>query len=100
MKAKLFLSLMVSFLLAIGSAPNALADQADAQAQVAVEQQININTANAEQIASLSGIGLKKAQAIVAWREQNGSFTSKQQLLEVKGIGEKILAKNTKHIAL
>ena len=34
------------------------------------------------------------------WRAQNGSFTTKEQLLEVKGAGEKILAKNTERVAL
>lgn len=62
---------------------------------------ININEANAETIAeTLKGIGLKKAQAIVAWRESHGSFTHKQQLTAIKGIGESTLAKNDELIRL
>ena len=62
---------------------------------------ININTASAEQIsAALNGVGLKRAQAIVQWREKNGNFSDVSQLTEIKGIGEKILAKNSGRIAL
>ncbi|UTW46037.1 ComEA family DNA-binding protein [bacterium SCSIO 12696] len=59
------------------------------------EGKVNINTADAETIAnSLKGIGIKKAQAIVDYRKQiGGKYQSLDQLLEVKGIGEKILAK-------
>lgn len=63
---------------------------------------LNINTADAETIASsLKGIGMKKAQAIVAHRKQlGGRFKSLEQLLEVKGIGEKTLAKLKSKITL
>ena len=61
---------------------------------VAVEV-VNINTANAETMAAqLKGIGLKKAQAIVAHREQYGTFKTVGELSDVKGIGEGLLAKN------
>ena len=64
-------------------------------------QTININSATAEQIAaSLNGIGLKKAQAIVQWRTKNGNFTNIEQLTEIKGVGSKILAKNSDLISL
>jgi len=59
-----------------------------------LQSSININTADVEVLASLKGIGTKKAEAIVAWREQNGGFTSIEQLLEVKGIGAAILDAN------
>lgn len=61
---------------------------------------ININVATAEEIAThLEGIGLKKAQAIVAWREEHGNFSSKEELTSVKGIGESTLAKNIELIS-
>lgn len=66
-----------------------------------VAGKININKASAEQIAaSLNGVGLKKAQAIVNYRRSNGSFKHAEQLLEVKGIGEAILKKNKGNILL
>lgn len=64
------------------------------QSQTFIEK-ININTANAEQLAAaLNGIGQKKAEAIVQFREQNGPFKSVEELGQVKGIGEATLAKN------
>ncbi|MEL7400224.1 MAG: helix-hairpin-helix domain-containing protein [Pseudomonadota bacterium] len=55
---------------------------------------ININTATAEQLAQLQGIGKTKAEAIVKYRESNGAFSSADELVLVKGIGENILEKN------
>ncbi len=52
---------------------------------------ININNATAEQLQQLPGIGPAYAQRIVEWREENGNFTSKEQLLEVRGIGQRRL---------
>lgn len=62
------------------------------QPQVGVAEKINLNTADAEQLQTLPGIGPSRAEAIIAYRQQHGRFTSVDQLLEVKGIGEKILA--------
>ncbi|MHA6483692.1 ComEA family DNA-binding protein [Paenibacillus sp. strain BS8-2] len=53
---------------------------------------IDINRASAEELDQLKGIGPSKAQAIVADREQLGKFRSVDDLLRVKGIGEKLLA--------
>ncbi|EPB0879969.1 ComEA family DNA-binding protein [Yersinia enterocolitica] len=60
-----------------------------------LQSQININSADAEELAqSLSGIGRKKAEAIVNYREQFGLFTDAEQLLEVPGIGPSFLERN------
>lgn len=53
---------------------------------------VNINTANAEQLATLPGIGATKAAAILADREQNGPFTSCQDLTRVTGVGPATVA--------
>lgn len=56
---------------------------------------VNINTADAQALASaLKGVGLSKAEAIVAYREANGPFKSADDLLQVRGIGEKTLEAN------
>jgi competence protein ComEA len=56
---------------------------------------VNINTADAQTIAdSLTGVGMAKAEAIVAHREANGPFQSAEDLLQVKGIGGKTLEAN------
>lgn len=54
---------------------------------------VNINTATAAQLQSLRGIGPKTAELIIEWREQEGPFKSVEQLLAIKGIGEKTLAR-------
>lgn len=56
---------------------------------------VDINSASAAELAdALNGIGLAKAEAIVAHREENGPFTSADQLAEVRGIGLKTVEKN------
>ena len=58
---------------------------------VAVTFPIDINRADAEQLTALPGIGEVLAGRIVAYREENGSFLSTQELQNVDGIGEKRL---------
>ena len=63
--------------------------------------EVNINTMDATTIASsLKGIGMAKARAIVAYREENGSFGSIDELTNVRGIGEKTVANNRDNILL
>jgi competence protein ComEA len=54
---------------------------------------ININTADAEQLATLPGIGQVKAEAIIKYREDKGKFKNINDLKEVKGIGDKLIEK-------
>lgn len=70
-------------------------------AKVAVQQDvININTADAQTLTILKGVGPKKAEAIIAWRKANGGFKTIEQFTEVKGIGAATLEKNRKNIRL
>ena len=61
---------------------------------------VNINTATIEELASLQGIGEKKAKAIVEHREKVGAFTTIEDLKDVKGIGDKIFDKIKDQIAV
>jgi competence protein ComEA len=62
---------------------------------------VNVNTATAEEIAAnLKGVGLSKAQLIVAYREANGAFVHVDQLVNVKGIGIKTIDQNRDMILL
>jgi competence protein ComEA len=61
---------------------------------------VNINTADATQLATLNGIGESKAEQIVAWRQANGPFRSVEQLAEVKGIGLKTVEKNRERLTV
>ncbi|KHE93611.1 MAG: ComEA family DNA-binding protein [Candidatus Scalindua rubra] len=54
---------------------------------------VNINTATAEELMSLKNIGKKKAESIVKYREEFGSFTTIEELKNVKGVGDKIFNK-------
>jgi len=57
--------------------------------------QVNINTADAATLArELNGIGLKRAQTIVEYRQKHGPFKSADELALVKGIGAATIAKN------
>lgn len=50
---------------------------------------VNINTADADTLAALPGIGQVLAERIVAYRRQNGSFRAIEEITKVEGIGEK-----------
>ena len=54
---------------------------------------VNINTADAEELMTLSGIGEVKAASIIAYRETNGSFSSTEDIMNVDGIGEGVYSK-------
>ncbi|ERK10932.1 putative exported protein [Serratia fonticola AU-P3(3)] len=59
------------------------------------EAKVSINQADAEALATvLNGVGLKKAEAIVRYREQNGPFSEIDQLQEVPGIGPSLVERN------
>ena len=107
---KLLTSIMIAGTLL--SAPTAFAEntplkmEAKTEAAVqpktttAVVEQVNINTASAAEIQkALIGIGAKKAEAIVQYREKHGAFTAAEQLMEVQGIGKATFEKNKDRIA-
>lgn len=68
--------------------------------QLSNAAKINLNQANVVQLQELSGIGLKKAEAIIAYRQKNGKFQNIEQLQQVKGIGPALFAKNKQRLAL
>lgn len=104
---KFILSLASIVILSFGASSLAYAAEAPATkapvakvAAVANQEAININTADVQELTKLKGIGEKKAEAIIAWRKENGNFKTVDQLLEVKGIGEATLAQNRENIAI
>lgn len=72
--------------------PSTATATANSAAEQASAQRINLNTADATQLQALKGVGPSTAESIIQWRDANGPFTSVDQLLAVKGIGEKTLA--------
>ena len=65
------------------------------------EDPIDINTASAEMLAdAIDGVGMRKAEAIVRYREEHGPFSSVDELVEVSGIGPKILERSRKKLSV
>jgi competence protein ComEA len=62
---------------------------------------VDINKADAATLAKeLNGIGMSRAQAIVAYREKNGAFKSAEDLMKIKGIGARVVEANRANIRL
>lgn len=65
-------------------------NESHAESTVSDSSPININTATAAQLDTLPGIGAKKAEAIIEYRENNGPFLKIEDIKNVSGIGDKI----------
>lgn len=62
---------------------------------------VNINEADAKAIAKImNGVGVKKAEAIVAYRKKHGKFKNIDELAKVKGIGKKTVTKNRDNLTV
>ena len=100
---KLFARILVSSSLIVTSSfafadtkvqPQTSVSQVAADKSVQNQAIVYLNKSTVEQLVTLKGIGEKKAQAILAYRKQMGSFKSVHDLTKVKGIGEKVLIDN------
>ncbi len=103
----LILVALVSFMGGLASAEEKVAEEiatiekvaeeaAEAAEKVAEEEanaEVNINTATAEELSTLEGIGEMKAESIIEFRGNHGHFTKIEDLKNVKGIGDKIFEK-------
>ncbi|CAB1061555.1 hypothetical protein D1BOALGB6SA_6330 [Olavius sp. associated proteobacterium Delta 1] len=63
-------------------------------------KKININSASAEELTQLKGIGPSHAAKIVAYREKNGPFKMPEDLMQVSGIGQKTFEANQEYIII
>jgi len=63
-------------------------------------RKININTASTSELVQLPGIGIKTAEKIVAFREENGPFKTIEDIIKVKGIGPAKFAKISEMISV
>lgn len=66
---------------------------ADAGGASDAEGLVNLNTADITQLCTLPGVGESRAKAIIEYREKEGGFQKKEDIMEVSGIGEKMYAK-------
>ncbi|RWR00676.1 hypothetical protein ED28_17595 [[Pantoea] beijingensis] len=70
-------------------------------ARATQDAQISINSASAEELAvAMNGVGLKKAESIVSYRNSYGPFTRIDQLTEVPGIGSALVERNLGRLKL
>jgi competence protein ComEA len=67
----------------------AMAQKASAQATSPALEKVNLNTATAEQLQTIPGIGAAMAKRVVEYRAKVGKFGKIEDILNVKGIGEK-----------
>ena len=61
---------------------------------------VNVNTASAEELQLLPGIGEARARAVIEARKRRGGFKAVDELVEVKGIGEAALKRMRPHVAV
>ncbi len=61
----------------------------------ASKETVNINTADAEELTRLFGVGEKRASDIIKYREKNGRFRSVEELTNINGINEAVIQKNS-----
>ena len=73
---------------------------ASAKAKTTTATIVNINTASATEIATLPGIGAKTAARIIEYRQKNGPFKKVEELMNVRGIGEKNFLKLKPQLAV
>jgi len=92
-KMKTFKILLIAGLLSILPVTTSYAQLPEVSKSMAPIEAVSINSADAKMLAKLPGIGNKKAQAIVNYRDENGVFTSLEDLAKVKGIGKKVMSK-------
>ena len=85
-------ALAIGLVLAAGTAPALAVDK--------LSGVVNVNTASADQLALLPGIGAARAREIIAARQQRGGFKRVEDLLAIKGIGETSLAKLRPYVSL
>jgi len=88
-----------------GAAPGASAQQQKSSARASAAKPasgavVNINSASAGELESLPGIGAKTAARIIEYRQKNGPFKKIEELMNVRGVGEKNFLKLKPQIAV
>ena len=94
------LALMLVLIVNPAIAQDNKGEAAKTKETLASMQQVNINEADADTLATLKGIGKDRALKIIEYREQNGPFQKPEDIMKVKGIGQKIFEENKELITL
>ncbi len=86
-------ALLVAVLSAATSAAQDTARRTPAPSSASASAPVNLNTATAAQLETLPGIGKATAERILEYRQKNGSFKKVEDLMNVRGVGEKSFLK-------
>jgi competence protein ComEA len=68
--------------------------------EMRAHQKVNINTADTTGLTTLTGVGTQLAKRITEYRKQNGPFQKPEDIMQVKGIGQKVFNQNKDRIVL
>ncbi len=95
-----FIALLLSATSVMSYANGVSANQPETRLEPVHQAVVNINESNLSELVTLKGIGEHKAQAIINYRQQVGSFKSLSELSAVRGVGDKIIADNKPRLTL
>ncbi len=100
MKNAFLFSSLLSLVGLVGLTGTSLAGQSKEKPSSASEIKVDVNQAGVAELSKLPGIGDQVAKRIIAYREENGPFEKAEELMNVRGIGEKSFLKLQPHVTL
>ena len=83
-----------------GSVPGSAGGQSGQSALLGDAGKVNLNTATAEELCTLPGVGETRAAAIIAYRREHGGFSEPEELMQISGIGERSFEKMKEYITV
>lgn len=94
--------IFAALILLLPFATSAVAADKEMKSEPAVQvmEKLNVNKASVEDLSSIKGIGPKKAQAIIDYRNANGDFIDLKEIIKVKGIGQGTLDKISPYLSI
>ena len=96
----LSVALLMSASLALAKSTDVKSLESPQAESITKQQVVNLNKSTFEQLITLKGVGHTRAQAIIVYRQEVGSFKSIDELMEVNGIGEKIVLQNKARLSI